>query len=225
MKKIIYLSMLFISLNTAKAEPLDLTHYSDCVGLEKNTQTLFNIKTLPKNLIFNRNGNEYLALPIFDDDQNYCILINEDKKKIIDVYPSMWKDSCLGEWDHRKIQPTWIATNNGGNQDTFSILISENLKVIKKLSKPEMKETLNRFKCIYMPYQKKDIVEINNVAFYLGRLGYGLESIELLNEVLKLDPNRVAAYFNLYESYKRLGIYDKSELNLIKYRHIKSTKN
>lgn len=224
MKKFVCLSTIFIFSSLTQAETFNFKNYSDCVGLQKNTKTLFGINDLSENLRFNKGSNNYYALPIFDEDENYCILINEDKKKIIDQYPSMWNDSCLGEWDEKALYPTWIITNNGGKQDKISILISDDLKNRRKLPQQEMKEILERFKCIYTPYRKEDIVEINNVAFYLGKLGYDNEAIDLLNSVLKLDSNRPVAYLNLYESYKRLGIEKKAKINLIRYRNLKDNK-
>lgn len=58
-----------------------------------------------------------------------------------------------------------------------------------------------QFECGFKPYQAKDIVLINNVAFYLAELGNTPDAIQLLDQVIKLDNQRAIAYLNRADAH------------------------
>ncbi len=51
-----------------------------------------------------------------------------------------------------------------------------------------------------IPLSTKNIVQYNNIAFYLEQSGLYKESIYVLREILKKDPNRVVAWLNLADA-------------------------
>lgn len=55
-------------------------------------------------------------------------------------------------------------------------------------------------------YYYEDNIELsNNLAFYFGQYGYNNEAIELLNSVIRSQPDRAVAYLNIADSYQALG--------------------
>lgn len=63
-----------------------------------------------------------------------------------------------------------------------------------------MKETLNN-----NPIDNKNIAQYNNTAYYLQQSKAYDESLFLLNEIIKVDPNRVVAWLNMGDSQWELG--------------------
>ena len=80
----------------------------------------------------------------------------------------------------------------------------------------------------------KNIIQYNDIAYYLEQSGLYKESIYLLKEILKKDPNRVVAWLNLadaqwgngekkdakssYQKYISLMKYQKKDLKKIPQR-------
>lgn len=85
-----------------------------------------------------------------------------------------------------------------------------------------------------MPMDGKNIIQYNDIAYYLEQSGLYKESIYLLKEILKKDPNRVVAWLNLadaqwgngekkdakssYQKYISLMKFQKKDLKKIPQR-------
>jgi len=64
---------------------------------------------------------------------------------------------------------------------------------------------------------KKDVVKLNNIAYYIQKAGANEEAIYLLKEILKKYPNRTVAYYNLGDAYWALGDKKKAKEAYLTY--------
>jgi len=51
----------------------------------------------------------------------------------------------------------------------------------------------------------KNVVKLNNIAYYLQKANANEEAIYLLEKILKKFPKRTVAYYNLADAYWELG--------------------
>ncbi|SPL71880.1 tetratricopeptide repeat protein [Acinetobacter stercoris] len=128
---------------------------------------------------------------------------------IIDVIPTMVSGLCGGQWKPNSSTPIWNHDVGGGRAGVDSIIFPpvECIKGYTKedASKENIKEIVDNFKCVYTPYNKQDIRDINDFAFYLYKLGAFKPPLEILQDVIKLDPKRTVAYLNIADVYLALG--------------------
>ncbi|WP_068911488.1 tetratricopeptide repeat protein [Acinetobacter sp. WCHAc010034] len=87
----------------------------------------------------------------------------------------------------------------------------------------------SRLNCQLPLLSNDSIEEINNSAFYLYKLGYYNESLFFLKNVLKRDPDRVAAYLNIADVYQALNQKEEARKNYkiyyLKMKKLGLTKN
>jgi len=57
----------------------------------------------------------------------------------------------------------------------------------------------------------------NDIAYYFEKAGYYKEAAELLEAIIKFNPNRTVAYINLGDAYWGLDQKDKAKIAYVKY--------
>ena len=189
----------------------DFLSYKNCspLNLSDANFSLSSKDVFPEYSYITKNYN-FLTLPISDQDQRYCLIINNKNKVIVDAIPTMLSGMCAGKWDKQKDLPIWEADVGGGRGTVvyMNYSTSQNLKKLKKSEKLEIDEIIKSINCQLPVYSKNDVQELNDSAFYLYKLGYYNESLSILNHVVKLDPSRAVAYLNIADIY----VAQKNEL-------------
>lgn len=89
-----------------------------------------------------------------------------------------------------------------------------------KIGVAEIKETLNN-----NPIDNKNIAQYNNTAYYLQQNKAYNESLFLLNEIIKVDPNRVVTWLNIGDSQWELGKLKDAKKSYIQYIYLMKKQN
>ncbi len=238
MRKTLNIIMIFCALacQFANAEPHDYTKYRNCSGEEDlSLSEMSNPKKIETTAVFNKNGYHFETILY-----NYkaklgsewvsgssCTTVDQNRKIILGVSNGS-STYCGGNWNKTLNHPTWKIwgdDSNAGQQEFIpSFMLKSDINSKQKKLDNEIDSIYSNLKCMYQPYAKADIEEINNTAFFLGQLGQPKKAIELLSEVIKLDPNRAVAYFNIADSYMSLGQKDSAIQNYKKYIQLMKTK-
>lgn len=66
-----------------------------------------------------------------------------------------------------------------------------------------------------LPHQK--LLNLNNTAYYLQKIGCNDCAIEILEQIIKIAPNRIVAYLNLSDAYWEIEDKDKAIVSYYKY--------
>lgn len=218
------------------AESHDYKKYRNCSGEEDLfLSEMSNPKKIETSTVFNKNdyhfetilynykvklGNKWIS-------DSSCITVDQNRKVILDISKGS-STYCGGDWDKTLNHPAWKIwgddSNEGQQEFIPSFILKRYIALKQKQPDSEIDRVYFNFKCMYQPYVKDDIEEINNTAFYFSQLGQLKKAIELLNEVVKLDHNRAVAYLNIADSYLALGKKDFAIQNYKKYIQLMQAK-
>lgn len=75
------------------------------------------------------------------------------------------------------------------------------------------------------PISNGNIAIYNDIAFYLLETGQLQFSLELINEILKINPSRVVAWLNLADTYWQLDEKNKAKKSYQKYIELMKSQN
>jgi tetratricopeptide (TPR) repeat protein len=218
MKKIIFI-VLSSSCFTAHAD-YNLQDYKNCsfLALDQAKSSL-SVDKVPEDYLYKTQKYSFASLPITKNDENYCLIINDKKKVIVDAMPKMFSNICGGKWDKNENKPVWIDDIAGGRGlvTYFQYDISDIFKNIDKKNSSEIAQQIATIDCQHSSYTIDDVVELNDTAFYLYRLGYDKASLNLLKKVIQLDPNRIVAYLNLADVYLALKNQSQARAHYLIY--------
>lgn len=213
----------------ANAKSYDYKKFKNCSGADEVTiSEMSNPKNIETSMVFNKSGYRFetimyhykviLGKNLVTD--SFCTTVDQNRKIILAVSKGS-STYCGGDWDQALNHPAWKIwgdDSNDGRQELIpSFILEKIIDSTQKQTGSEIDSFYLNFKCMYQPYNKADIEEVNNTAFYLSQLGQPKKAIELLNEVIKLDPNRAVAYFNIADSYMGIGQKDLAIKDYKKY--------
>lgn len=189
--------------------------YKNCIGDESGLKFTNEIKSKAN---YNENGYNLNMITYKTSDNKYsCAIVDEKRHVVINELPTM-TPFCEGEWDQDKA--IWIDMHNPHHSELIDARApSEVLRDILEGNETEnnIDEVLGDFKCRYTPYSLKDVEEINNTAFYFFKLKKYQVAINILKQVVELDPNRAVAYYNLGDAYLAINQKDFAIKNYNKY--------
>jgi len=131
----------------------------------------------------------------------YHFELKKDDKKIIeythgdDGYIPKFKTYCFGDIGYYLCQ----------SEEYFS----EDISKIKKFNKKKVLEVYYIFKKHKINFDSKislkNVVKLNNIAYYLQKVGSNKKAVYLLEKILEEFPKRTIAYYNLGDAYWALG--------------------
>jgi len=132
----------------------------------------------------------------------YTFKLNNKDKKLIEYiqndnnYKPKYKTYCLDNSRYYlcKIEEYLIKDINKTNE--FNI----KNKIIKSYYSFK-----NRIVNLKDTIDKKNVVNLNNIAYYLQKAGSNKEAVYLLEKILKKYPTRTVAHYNLADAYWALG--------------------
>jgi tetratricopeptide (TPR) repeat protein len=219
MKGIFKMSIIVCALvcQFVNAESHDYRKFKNCSGADEVTiSEMDNPKNIETTIVFNKNDYRFetivyhykvrLGKNLVTDST--CTTVDQNRKIILAVSKGS-STYCGGDWDQALNHPAWKVwgddSNDGRQEFIPSFILEKVIASTQKQTVSEIDSFYSNFNCMYQPYNKADIEEVNNTAFYLSQLGQPQKAIELLNEVIKLDPNRAVAYFNIADSYIGIG--------------------
>jgi len=215
MKKITFIFFLSIAINHSYAN-FDLIVFKNC-SLLKIDQFKADIPMdeIPNNYLFKSKKYSYAAIPVSYENETMCLIVDNKNKIIIDSIPVPTSGLCQGEWNNKQNYPIWRAYTQGGRgkSELFHYSTSHNLKSYTRSNKVEINDAIDSLNCQLPLLSNDSIEEINNSAFYLYKLGYYNESLFFLKNVLKRDPDRVAAYLNIADVYQALNQKEEARKN------------
>lgn len=200
MKIIIFLILLL--LNNCIYAAIYIKKYKNCTGI-KFSKKLFNHNFIEYDS-YQKNGYHYsIVMGGLNDNVDICLIINNNRKVIVDIVPAIVKGSCNGQWDQSSNKPVWMNDIGGGKDGVENIyyLPDDQLKRLNYKHTDKILEIIDHIYCQLPFYRKEDVRELNDAAYFLARLGYRKEAIFLINKVIVLDPERVVAYLNLGDIY------------------------
>lgn len=181
----------------------NLSDYKNCTGLSLESLRIKNHSDFSVLDSYKENGYNYsVILNNVQNEKTECFVIN-NRKVILDIIPSIVRDSCSGQWDQSAKSPVWMS-DIGGGKDGVNYFYYSSSNKLKKLSynnNKEINEINENIRCQIDSYTKDDVRELNDSAYYLYKLGRFNDSLEILNKVIDLDPNRIVAYLNLADVY------------------------
>ncbi|WP_287912164.1 tetratricopeptide repeat protein [Acinetobacter sp.] len=198
----------------------NLLDYTNCSALDlKHAQIGLSLKDISEDYIYRTQKYSFLSVPIAKGNENYCLIINDKNKVIVDAIPKMISNLCGGMWDKQEHTPVWIDDTAGsrGLVTYFHYNSSDVLKNINKNNKSEIKQQIAMLQCQLSFYTIDDVIELNDTAFYLYQLGYHQASLKILKKVIKLDPNRTVAYLNTADVYVALNNQRLAKQNYLIY--------
>lgn len=186
----------------------DYSNYKNCIGDNSDLQKSKKVKIQSKSNYYQNGYNLQMVTYTLDNNQYSCAIVDENRHIIINELPTM-TTHCEGEWEPN--QAIWIDKHDPNHVEKVDVrkpseILNELVK--KKSQKVNVNDVLSDFKCEYFPYQLHDIEEINNTAYYLLQLRQYRQSIEILNQIIHLDPSRAVAYFNIADAYAANGQKD-----------------
>jgi tetratricopeptide (TPR) repeat protein len=218
MKKFL-LIFLSITCYTAHAE-FNLSNYKNCSPIDiDDTKLDLSINTIPKENLYSTKKYRFISLPVANDSGNYCLIINDQNKVIVDAIPKMIENMCGGRWDKKKSEPVWIDDIAGGRGSViyFYYNTTHALKNINRKDLSAIQGFITTIHCQLSTYTYGDVIELNDTAFYLYQLGYHEASLEILKKVIQLDPNRTVAYLNMADVYLALNNHRQAKQNYLIY--------
>lgn len=202
MKRLLFL--LFTSTIFSVNAGENFLHYKNCSPINlDNVKPTMTREDIPSEYLYSNKTYNFITLPITKDDERYCLIINNKNKVIIDAIPTALQGMCGGIWNQKSVNPIWVTDVAGGrgSVNNFNYNLAIELKKLNKSNKSEIDQIIENINCQLLTYTKSDILEINDVAFYLYQLGYYKDSLNILDHVIKLDPNRTVAYLNRADTY------------------------
>ncbi|OEY92170.1 hypothetical protein BJD20_08910 [Acinetobacter proteolyticus] len=207
-------------MSSASYADLDIKHYKNCTG--SPLEALQADRTLFFLTIDAYKNNQYNYAAILDaseTEMTQCLIVDQNRKVILDTIPSLISNSCSGQWDKQSHTPVWMADIGGGKDGVnyFHYLASEQLKQLNKRDATEIEQIIESIDCQLPTYQKQDVAELNDAAFLLYKLEYYAESLKVLNQVVQLDPNRTVAYLNRADTYLALKNKAQARKNYMMY--------
>ncbi|WP_052131780.1 hypothetical protein ABF162_20905 [Vibrio coralliilyticus] len=118
----------------------------------------------------------------------------------------------------------FLENDKGFNKYCHIDVDSEyNLSWIEKRFKlkevPIRKNLLINLYALY-PIKKENQVHYNNIAYYLSKDGYHKFSIDILEKLTAIVPNRTVAYLNLADSYQELKNHKLAKRNYLIYYNL-----
>src|SRR5699024_9698791 len=69
-----------------------------------------------------------------------------------------------------------------------------------------------------IPIRKINLEQYNNIAYYFEKLSYYDQASQLLEQIIRINSNRIVAYLNLADTYWGLGDKEKSKLFYQQYK-------
>lgn len=195
-------------------------HYKNCSPISlDNVKPSMTREEIPSEYLYSNKTYNFMALPITNEDERYCLIINNKNKVIVDAIPTALRGMCGGIWNQKSVNPVWITDVAGGrgSVNNFNYNLALDLKKLNKLDKSEINKILEKINCQLFNYTKDDVLEINDVAFYLYQLGYYKDALRILDHVIELDPNRTVAYLNRADTYMALKNKVKAKKDYLTY--------
>jgi tetratricopeptide (TPR) repeat protein len=132
----------------------------------------------------------YYALPITDDEE-----IIEKIYKTPHMSKLVFKNG-----KYREVKP--IENKKFLKELTFNE-VEKGAKNGKYYSRYELAGLI--YQSFYVEGEFKKVRQLNDIAYYLQKLGHNLEAVMLLEVLLKEFPKRAVAYYNLADAYWELG--------------------
>lgn len=206
----------------------DIGNYKNCTGLSDDSLDI-SLKSSFSEIDYYKYGGNYYSVLLRTNvkDLTECIVVNNTRKIILDVLPSIVEHSCSGQWDDKSTKPIWVSDIGGGKDGVEHIYYSssDRLKQLDITNKNDAKEIYENIECQLDTYVNFDALELNDSAYYLYKMGLYRESIVILNRVIKIDPKRTVAYLNLGDAYLALHNHEIStKYYSIYYNQMKSKK-
>lgn len=219
--KFFLIFLVFLGCRSSYAE-LNLKNYKNCTGIpiEKNFKFNSNFTVFDS---YKRNEYDYsIIIDKTNKKSTECLVINNNRKVIVDIIPSLVSRHCGGQWIQNKNIPVWASDIGGGKDgvEYISYSTDENLKRLNNEDYEEIQQIIDSINCQINLYTKKDIRELNDTAFFLYKMGRLNESLSILNKVIDLDPKRTVAYLNLGDVYMSLKKEELARKNYLIYSEL-----
>ena len=202
---------------------LNISTYKNCTGIPLKALNIKPDSNFSISDSYTKYGYDYSTiLDISNKESVECLIVNNNRKVILDIVPSMVNDSCSGQWDPNSKSPIWMSDIGGGKDGVnyLNYLSSDRLRKLNHKDTVDLNEIIENINCQMSTYTKFDAKELNDSAYFLYKLNRLSDSLKILNKVIELDPNRTVAYLNLADVH--LGL--KNEVQARKNYLIYSSK-
>lgn len=205
---LLFVFLLFSSEKVIAKTDFDYSNYKNCIGVDSDLKDSKKVEIKSKVGYLKKEYNLQMITYTVDLNVYACAIVDENRHVVINELPTM-TPFCEGDWDQDKA--IWIDMHNPHHSELIDARApSEVLRDILEGKETEnnIDEVLGDFKCRYIPYRLKDVEEINNTAFYFFKLKKYQVAINILKQVVELDPNRAVAYYNLGDAYLAINQKD-----------------
>lgn len=202
---------------------LNVSNYKNCTGIPLKALNIKNDSNFSILDSYKKYGYDYSTiLDSSNKNSVECLIVNNNRKIILDVVPSMVSDSCNGQWKQNSKSPIWMSDIGGGKDGVnyFNYLSSDRLRKLDHKDTVDLNQIIENINCQMNTYTKFDAKELNDSAYFLYKFDRLSDSLKILNKVIELDPNRTVAYLNLADVH--LGL--KNEVQARKNYLIYSSK-
>lgn len=175
--------------------------YKD-LNFDNKEEILINISSHEKREEYKVLSIECNKLTLFSPNTLYRFKLDKKNKKILEYINS--------NNENRPMLNSYCLRNNQyyvcKSEESFSV----NIKRINEFNfQKKIVATYYYFNSniveLKKTIDKKNLVKLNNIAYYLQKVNANKEAIFLLEKILKKYPNRTVAHYNLADAYWALG--------------------